>query len=137
MLALALTLQLAAGPHLLSPDDLVAREELRARLDELAWQAHTLDTSWPMSSFIPMLIGASFGPAFTLVGALVLAGGLVAIPALVVAAIILGVGLVGDVVMVAALLRGERGVADSLAKRAALLREGDEVLRLLAGRPER
>ena len=135
MLALALTLQLAATPHLLDPQDFPNEQALRQRLDDLTWEAHTLDTSWPMSSLVPMIIGTSFGPAFTLVGALVLAGGLVAIPAIVVAAvIILAVGLLGDGVMIFSLVRGQRAVDDSLAKRDALLRERDEVRRMLSGR---
>ncbi len=135
MLALALTLHLAATPHLLDPQDFPNEQALRQRLDDLTWEAHTLDTSWPMTSLVPMVIGTSFGPAFTLIGALVLAGGLVAIPALVVAAVvILAVGLIGDGVMIFSLVRGQRAVDDSLARRDALLRERDEVRRLLAGR---
>jgi hypothetical protein len=135
MLALALTLQLAATPHLLDPQDFPNEQAMRQRLDDLTWEAHTLDTSWPMTSLVPMIIGTSFGPAFTLVGALVLAGGLVAIPAIVVAAvIILAVGLAGDGVMIFSLVRGQRAVDDSLARRDALLRERDEVRRMLSGR---
>lgn len=101
-----------------------APRALRLQIDELSWEILSLDTQWPPSSVVTALLGASFGPSFTLIGGGMLALGLSVIPgAIVPGAAILGVGLVGIVLTVYGAVTGTQAVALARARRQQLLGE--------------
>jgi hypothetical protein len=126
MLALALALSLSAAPGAptLMGDE---RLKLRQQIDDLTLEMATIDPSWPSGTVLTTLVGSSFGPSFTLLGALLLAAAIAAVPGLLASAIVLlGVGVAGDTLMILGLVQGTRASSAARSRRDALLLERDQ-----------
>ncbi len=121
----------APGAHLLTPEERTIDTTMtrRDRIERLSWEASTIDTSWPSSAFAMTLVGASFGPSFTLIGGLLLGVAAAAVPAFLLPAIlILVVGAAGDAVVVIGVVQGQRVAGEQRQRREALLRQRDELM---------
>jgi hypothetical protein len=103
--------------------DLTARQtHLLLEMDDLSLRANAVDLSWPTSARVLTLAGASFGPSFTLIGALMLGVGLALIPALIVpGAVLLGCGVTGLTLLSVGLSRGSAAEREARADRERLL----------------
>ena len=121
----------APDVHLLTPDERTIDPSVgrRERIERLSWESSTIDTSWPSSAFAMTLVGASFGPSFTLIGGLLLGLAVAAVPAfLLPAVLILVVGVAGDAVVVVGVVQGQRVSAEQRHRRDELVRQRDELM---------
>jgi hypothetical protein len=101
----------------LAASDVPVRDEPR-----LLEQALRIDERFPTSSLAMAMVGASFGPAFTLIGGLMLGVGVAVIPTFILpGALILATGGGGIALMVYGLMRGSAAVDEARSRREALL----------------
>ena len=97
---------------------------LERQLQQLDLRIARIDESWPHSSVLLMFTGVSFGPLCTVVGALMIALGAAALPALVLPGIIvLAAGLLGVAVFVIGAAQASRASGAAHAEKELLLEQ--------------